>query len=73
MYFRLQCLVALFRRTAENIAALHKKETWEIEYLNENGGITKLVLFNIYIYILYSFKMVNIIYIKNLTIFFLSK
>nr|KAF7438164.1 hypothetical protein H0235_000555 [Vespula pensylvanica] len=39
---RLQCLVALFRRTAENIAALHKKETWQIEYLNENGGVTKL-------------------------------
>ncbi|XP_015188767.1 PREDICTED: exocyst complex component 2 [Polistes dominula] len=39
---RLQCFIALFKKTAENIAALHKKETWQIEYLNENCGVTKL-------------------------------
>ncbi|XP_043491198.1 exocyst complex component 2 isoform X2 [Polistes fuscatus] len=39
---RLQCFIALFKKTAENIAALHKKETWQMEYLNENCGVTKL-------------------------------
>ncbi|KOC62504.1 Exocyst complex component 2 [Habropoda laboriosa] len=39
---RLQCFGALFKQTAENIAALHKKETWQIEYLNEDGGVTKV-------------------------------
>lgn len=41
--FRLQCLVSLFKQTAENILLLTRKETWQIEYLEE-GGITKLVL-----------------------------
>ncbi|XP_076758036.1 exocyst complex component secretory 5 [Xylocopa sonorina] len=39
---RLQCFDALFKQTAENVAALHKKETWQIEYLNEDGGVTKV-------------------------------
>lgn len=39
---RLQCLAALFKQTAENISTLHKKETWQIEYLNEDGGVTKV-------------------------------
>ncbi|KAF7992409.1 hypothetical protein HCN44_001734 [Aphidius gifuensis] len=40
---RSQCLVALFKQTAENIINLQKKETWELEYLaNVDGGITKL-------------------------------
>ncbi|OAD52986.1 Exocyst complex component 2 [Eufriesea mexicana] len=38
----LQCFSTLFKQTAENIAALHKKETWQIEYLNEDGGVTKV-------------------------------
>ncbi|XP_046625884.1 exocyst complex component 2 isoform X1 [Neodiprion virginianus] len=39
---RLQCLVALFKQTADKITALHRKETWKIEYLNEHGGVTRL-------------------------------
>lgn len=40
---RLQCLIALFRQTAENIGGLQRKETWQLEYLeNEDGGVTKL-------------------------------
>ncbi|XP_015114591.1 exocyst complex component 2 [Diachasma alloeum] len=40
---RLQCLVALFKQTAENIGGLQRKETWQLEYLpNEDGGVTKL-------------------------------
>ncbi|EZA62577.1 hypothetical protein DMN91_005509 [Ooceraea biroi] len=39
---RIQCLVALFKQGADDIAALSRKETWQIEYLNENGGVTKL-------------------------------
>ncbi|XP_043287430.1 exocyst complex component 2 [Venturia canescens] len=40
---RLQCLVGLFRQTADNISGLQRKETWQLEYLpNEDGGITKL-------------------------------
>ncbi|XP_076670422.1 exocyst complex component secretory 5 [Andrena cerasifolii] len=39
---RLQCFTALFKQTAENIAALHKRETWQIEYLNEDGGVTRV-------------------------------
>ena len=41
---RLQCLVGLFRQTADSISGLQRKETWQLEYLpNEDGGITKLV------------------------------
>ncbi|XP_034947580.1 exocyst complex component 2 [Chelonus insularis] len=40
---RLQCLLTLFKQTAENISGLQKNETWQLEYLpNEDGGITKL-------------------------------
>lgn len=39
---RMQCLAALFKQTAENILALQRKEIWQVEYLNEDGGITKL-------------------------------
>ncbi|XP_074093497.1 exocyst complex component secretory 5 [Cotesia typhae] len=40
---RLQCLVALFKQTAENISGLQSKEAWQLEYLdNLDGGITKL-------------------------------
>ncbi|XP_014471188.1 PREDICTED: exocyst complex component 2 [Dinoponera quadriceps] len=39
---RIQCLVALFKQGADNITALSRKETWQIEYLNEDGGVTKL-------------------------------
>ncbi|XP_001606239.2 exocyst complex component 2 [Nasonia vitripennis] len=39
---RLQCLVSLFKQTADNILLLNRKETWEIEYLDADGGITKL-------------------------------
>ncbi|XP_017878512.1 exocyst complex component 2-like [Ceratina calcarata] len=39
---RLQCFDALFKQTAEKITALNKKETWQIEYLNEDGGVTKV-------------------------------
>ncbi|XP_066587508.1 exocyst complex component 2 [Prorops nasuta] len=39
---RLQCLVALFKQTAENVSSLYRQETWQIEYLNEDGGVTKL-------------------------------
>lgn len=41
----MQCLAALFKQTAENILALQRKEIWQVEYLNEDGGITKLVCF----------------------------
>ncbi|XP_012272789.1 exocyst complex component 2 isoform X2 [Orussus abietinus] len=41
---RMQCLVALFKQTADNINGLHRKERWQIEYLNEDGGITRLVI-----------------------------
>lgn len=40
---RLQCLIALFKQTAEHINGLQKKETWDLEYLpNVDGGVTKL-------------------------------
>ncbi|XP_053982220.1 exocyst complex component 2 [Hylaeus anthracinus] len=39
---RLQCFTALFKQTAENISILYKKETWQIEYLNEDGGVTRV-------------------------------
>ncbi|XP_076242655.1 exocyst complex component secretory 5 isoform X2 [Calliopsis andreniformis] len=39
---RLQCFTALLKQTAENISALYKKEAWQIEYLNEDGGVTKV-------------------------------
>ncbi|KZC06954.1 PREDICTED: exocyst complex component 2 [Dufourea novaeangliae] len=39
---RLQCFAALFKQTAKNIGALNKKETWQIEYLNEDGGVTRV-------------------------------
>ncbi|KAG7207719.1 hypothetical protein KM043_009335 [Ampulex compressa] len=39
---RLQCLAALFKQTADNITALNRKETWQIEYLNEDGGVTRV-------------------------------
>lgn len=30
--------------------ALNQKETWQIEYLNEDGGVTKLVCVVIYFF-----------------------
>ncbi|XP_078047507.1 exocyst complex component secretory 5 [Augochlora pura] len=39
---RLQCFASLFKQTAEKIAALNKKETWQIEYVNEDGGVTRV-------------------------------
>ncbi|XP_018392147.1 PREDICTED: exocyst complex component 2 [Cyphomyrmex costatus] len=39
---RIHCLRALFKQGAYNIKALRKRETWQIEYLNEDGGITRL-------------------------------
>jgi hypothetical protein len=42
-FFRLRCLIGLFKQTAEDIILLKRKETWEIEYLDGDGGITKLV------------------------------
>lgn len=39
---RLRCFRTLFKQTQENIATLYKKETWQIEYLNEDGGVTKV-------------------------------
>ncbi|XP_033207130.1 exocyst complex component 2 [Belonocnema kinseyi] len=39
---RIQCLVSLFKQTAEDVLGLQRKENWQIEYLNEDGGITKL-------------------------------
>ncbi|KAG5336279.1 EXOC2 protein, partial [Acromyrmex heyeri] len=39
---RIQCLIALFKQGADNTAALSQKETWQIEYLNEDGGVTRL-------------------------------
>ncbi|XP_076291177.1 exocyst complex component secretory 5 [Lasioglossum baleicum] len=39
---RLQCFASLFKQTAEKIGALNKKETWQIEYVNEDGGVTRL-------------------------------
>ncbi|XP_032690987.1 exocyst complex component 2 [Odontomachus brunneus] len=39
---RIQCLVALFKQGADDITALSRKEIWQIEYLNEDGGVTKL-------------------------------
>ncbi|XP_024946623.1 exocyst complex component 2 isoform X2 [Cephus cinctus] len=41
---RFQCMAALFKQTAENIGALHRKETWQMECLYEDGGITRLVI-----------------------------
>jgi len=40
---RIQCLLALFKQGADNIAALSQRETWQIEYLNEDGGVTRMV------------------------------
>ncbi|XP_070161765.1 exocyst complex component 2 [Polyergus mexicanus] len=39
---RIQCLIALFKQGANDIIALNREETWQIEYLNEDGGVTKL-------------------------------
>lgn len=39
---RLECFHTLFKQTKGNIATLYKKETWQIEYLNEDGGVTKV-------------------------------
>lgn len=39
---RIQCLIALFKQGADNIIAMNRDETWQIEYLNEDGGVTKL-------------------------------
>ncbi|XP_011867775.1 PREDICTED: exocyst complex component 2 isoform X2 [Vollenhovia emeryi] len=39
---RIQCLRALFKQGADNTAALSRRETWQIEYLNEDGGVTRL-------------------------------
>ncbi|XP_003399148.1 exocyst complex component 2 [Bombus affinis] len=39
---RLECFHTLFKQTKANIATLYKKETWQIEYLNEDGGVTKV-------------------------------
>jgi len=36
-------LIALFKQGADNITALSQKETWQIEYLDEDGGVTRLV------------------------------
>lgn len=36
-------MIALFKQGADNIIALSREETWQIEYLNEDGGVTKLV------------------------------
>lgn len=51
-------MIALFKQGADNIIALNREETWQIEYLNEDGGVTKLVrlkisliLFSLEIYI----------------------
>lgn len=41
--YRIQCLIALFKQGADNIIAMNRDETWQIEYLNEDGGVTKLV------------------------------
>lgn len=41
--FRMHCLLALFKQTANNILTLHRKENWQIEYMEENGRVTKLV------------------------------
>ncbi|XP_011496925.1 PREDICTED: exocyst complex component 2 [Ceratosolen solmsi marchali] len=42
---RLQCLVGLFKQTVDKILLLKCKETWEIEYLDGDGGITKMPLY----------------------------
>jgi len=34
---------ALLKAAAETIRGLHDKETWEIEFKGEHGGITHLV------------------------------
>ncbi|XP_050469622.1 exocyst complex component 2 [Bombus huntii] len=39
---RLECFHTLFKQTKGNIATLYKEETWQIEYLNEDGGVTKV-------------------------------
>lgn len=51
IYYRIQCLIALFKQGADNIIALNREETWQIEYLNEDGGVTKLVKLKVSVFI----------------------
>ncbi|XP_014227604.1 exocyst complex component 2 [Trichogramma pretiosum] len=39
---RSQCLVGILKQTEDNVMLLARKETWEIEYLDKNEGVTKL-------------------------------
>ncbi|XP_058808366.1 exocyst complex component 2 [Phymastichus coffea] len=39
---RLQCLLGLFKETADNVIMLNRKETWNIEYTDDEEGITLL-------------------------------
>lgn len=62
MEYRIQCLIALFKQGADNIAALSQRETWQIEYLNENGGVTRLVYkkFEILVNLLLLLRILNL-------------
>lgn len=54
-------MIALFKQGADDIAALSQRETWQIEYLNEDGGVTRLVQQKLEILVKFAAFIIDII------------